>query len=185
MAYGVPPTRVMSDTGDSMMEQLPPYYAGDRIMEAVQDAQGREWERLEYARQKVRDGLAWPQLADDEFRTLGMWEAMLKLPIEPSDATVDQRRATVMATLKARFAKQGQDWEARISEMLGSGTWSYYEGPGDYEITINFPYAAGSYRAYQVRQFARRVTPAHLHITVITGEAFLVGGPSQIGLDRL
>jgi uncharacterized protein YmfQ (DUF2313 family) len=117
-------------------------------------------------------------------KILSMWETLLNLPVAPTDVPVVQRRNKVLAHIRKRHSGAGMDWVARMTEALGTSLWVYEEGPGDYQLQIAIPFASGSYTAAQALAFAKKITPAHLEISVLYSQHFLVG-ISLIGIDPL
>lgn len=156
-----------------MLDMLPPYLADDPNVVTAYTAVGNEFGRLEQAGNDYR--LKWfPANADDTYGTLGMWEMLLGLPVEPVGVTVEARRAQVLSRLRARSVAEGSEWVARLSEALAPG-WSHIEGPGEYEVTIRLPGFAGTYTRSVAESFARTITPAHLDISVIDATGFIIG----------
>lgn len=163
----------MSDKGQAMLDVMPPYYAGDDATLAVIDTQGREIERVEELLDTIQQR-AFPTLADDVYRLLGMWEALLGLPVEPVGVGVVERRAKVLAHVRKRHSSSGSDWVAVISAALGTTSWTYQEGPSAYTVTITLPYSPGTYNAAQVVALARAITPAHLHLAFTYTVGFIL-----------
>lgn len=170
--------RIVGTRAQAMLDLLPPYLAVDPNMIGVCIAVGNEIELLQQSGLDFAHKF-FPANADDDFNTLGIWESLLGLPVMPPGISVEKRRAAVVSHFRARSVAEGKEWVARLSEALGVG-WTHEEGPGPYQITIRFPYAAGGYTPEVAVAFARAITPAHIDIVATFSEGFLIG-ISQVG----
>lgn len=182
--------RILTDKAVEMLADMTPFMREDPFVQAVVAAQAAEYERLDDAARTML-GALFPAQADDVLLIgtwpaplLSMWEDLLLLPVAPAGVTLADRRAKVLAHIQGRNSAAGSDWIATLSRALGTDAWTHLEGPGDYQVTITVPSAAGSYSAGQIGQIARKITPAHLDIIVGYGSGFLVG-ISQIGIEPL
>lgn len=181
--------RTLTPAALDLLDRLPPYFQGDHNVQAYALAVANEQQRLKDAAEELRDKM-FPQNADDEYKTLQMWEDALGLPVNPAGATIQERRDKVLTLLSD--PSEGSEWVDAITDAVGSGSWSHTEGPattplgvlGDYELLIEVPHAAGSYEFSVVEQIARLITPAHLDPIVTDGGGFIIG-VSPIGADRL
>jgi hypothetical protein len=126
-------------------------------------ALGSELERVEAAGSDLVSKM-FPANADDTYGTLGLWESLLDLPVEPAGVTVAARVRSVTAAAKSRHVASAVGWGALITEILGSSGWTHSESA--YAVTVNLLGLGTSYSAGQVAQIIRRVTPAHLSVTV-------------------
>jgi hypothetical protein len=167
----------------SVLADLPPWYSEDEIVRAVITAMTNELQRIEDFANAVRTQM-YPQNADDTYGILGMWEALFGLPVQPANATLDQRRALVKAHLQKRSSGAGSDWEAAVTQALNTNQWTYIEGPGDYQVTVRFPFVAGGYTASQAVVLIQDITPAHLELVVGYTGGWLAG-VSLVGVDPL
>lgn len=174
---------VISEHGQKLLRDLPPYLDSDPWVQTIVDVCAREWKRIEDTIERGREK-SRPYNADDEFGFLSMWETLLDLPVQPAGATVAQRRAKVVASLSTRKSGSGADWIARLSEALGGMPWTHQEGPSPYQVTIFLPVETGTYTAEQVSRLARKITPAHLDISLSFGVGFIVES-SFIGIQPL
>jgi hypothetical protein len=172
----------VSERGREMLEDLMPELADATDTQQVVDMIGRELARLEAAITAASAKLL-PSRADDTYNALKMWELLLGLPVDPS-TTDEARRNLVLASIRMRRAASGADWVALIDSMLGGLAWSHTDDTPDYTVVIISPHPAGSYEALALAQFARRVTPAHLQVSVTDGDGFIVE-QSLIGVDIL
>ena len=95
-----------------------------------------------------------------------------------------ERRSRIVAAVRRAGAGSGEAWVTAINTVVGGAPWSYEEGPTAYSVTLEIPYASGTYSAVQAAVLARKVTPAHLDISPTTGAGFLIG-ISLIGQETL
>lgn len=159
---------------EELLADYPPFLQDSQVFRETLDVLVRELVRIDGAASRLREKF-FPHNADDEFRTLGMWEKLFGLPVEPVGATVAARRSAVVALYQSMNEASGAGWAQTLDTLLGGAPWSYQEGPADYSILLTVPYAGGTYSASQVAQIARRITPAHLDIVSTFDEGFLVG----------
>lgn len=173
----------VSERGARILADLMPEMQDDPFTRQVIDVAARELDRLE-ARGRDLVQKSYPHNADDTYRTLGLYERLLGLPVEPADVDLDTRRNVLLAHIRKRQDGSGEQWAHLISTAIGNTPWSHQEGPGPYQITLRIPYTPGSYTAGQVAFLARAITPAHLDTVGGFNEGFLIG-ISEIGVDAL
>lgn len=173
----------MTATADRLLDDLPPYYAGEPLVQRSYQAIANELDRLFATIEAIRVGLT-PTTANDDYKGLSMLEAQTRLPVAPAGQTEAQRRVTLLAYLSARRSGRAAAWVALLDLALGTTPWEYEIGPADYQITIKIGYAADSFTAGQIVQLARAITPAHYDIIVGFDEGFLVG-ISEVGIESL
>lgn len=166
-----------------LLHNLPPWYSEDETARAVMNVKGKELQRVEDFLAEIRRQMN-PQLADDTYGILGMWEARFGLPVKPAGVLVADRRAKVLAHIRTKQSAAGSDWEDSVGEALATTIWSYSEGPGSYQVTISFPYVVGGYSAGQALTLIRDFTPAHLQIIPAYSQGWLVG-ISLVGIEPL
>ncbi len=172
----------LADKTVGILEDLPPYLGGDRSVQAALDPVGRELARIEAAMLALREKML-PQNADDTYSTLPMWEMLLAMAVQPEGLTVDQRRARVLSRLRKRRSPASSDWVETVTTLIGT-VWSWYLGPGPYNITIVVPAEGGTLTESEIVALLRSITPAHIDIHVTTGQGFLVG-IGEVGVDAL
>lgn len=182
--------RTLTATAERLLDDLPPYLRSDPHAQgytlAFANEADRAWAMLNSLATKFL-----PHSADDEFRTLGMWERLLGLPVEPVGISEDDRSTKVVAFFRSRKAASGAKWLELLTTALGSGDWTHQEGPGDYEVTITIPFASGGYSAVAVESLLRKITPAHLVVNAQYAEGFIIGDSpgdplgSKIGEDSI
>jgi uncharacterized protein YmfQ (DUF2313 family) len=132
----------------------------------------------------VRDH-AWPHKADDTYGLLAVHERTFGLPVMPPGASVAQRRSALKARAQSRRSGWKRDWVRAMNELVGVGNWSYQENtPAGNQLTINIPYAVGSWTAAQVEALAAERTPAHVQIVMGYDQGFIVG-VSRVGQDAI
>jgi hypothetical protein len=167
----------------ALLADLPPYEANEPLVQRGYQAMANELDRMDAVREAIRAGLT-PTTANDTYLGLSMLETTMKLPVAPVGVSVAARRSTLLAYLSARRSGKGSAWKALLTLALGNTPWTYFEGPGDYQITIKIGYASGSFTAGQVLILARAITPAHIDIVAAFDQGFLIG-ISQIGIEPL
>lgn len=157
-----------------MLEELPPYLQDEHAIHIVMLAVANELDRIEALAADVRDSIA-PQAADDTYRSLAMWEAVLGLPVEPPGIEEDERLSKVKALLLARRVAYGSDWVAVIDAALAGQSWTHEDDYATYTVRLNLPGTSSSYQSKQIEAIARRITPAHLELNFNYEGGFLVG----------
>jgi hypothetical protein len=192
--------RVMTESGELRLEELPHYFRNDPQVRGYIDALSRELDRVEelinsvrecwFASDSVKD-LIEELLGDDSLQAqyLRIWEYNLGLPIAPAGMTFDQRGNIIISTIRKRTADSGADWVSVMNAAFGTGTWSYKEDYADYTLRITIPYASGTITATSVLALARAITPAHVDIVVTYaggggGGSFIIG-VSPIGVGQI
>ncbi len=173
----------MSVILDRMLSMLPAELADEALVQRVYAALAAELERASGISQAIRDGLL-PASATDTYKGLSMLEAQLGLPVAAEGLTDAQRRTAIGAWIRARRGGTGAAWVELMTLTFGSTPWTYFEGPDDFQVTIQIPYASGSLTAAQALNFARAITPAHIDIIPTYGTGFLIG-VSEIGVEPL
>lgn len=165
-----------------MLADLPLYYAGDPNALSVIDACAREIERVESLILTLRaKGL--PNTADDSYDLLAIWEFLLGLPVKPTGVTLLSRQSAVRSAYLKRNTAAGEDWVTAVTAAIGS-SWTYEENqPINYSIRVSVPDTAG-YSGGQIQKLLRDATPAHLAITVQTGDGFRVD-IDQVDIDTI
>lgn len=107
----------------------------------------------------------FPSQADDVLGTLPLWEELLALPVRPAGVSLEVRVRAVKAAAKSRHVPSNHGWVDLITEILGSSSWSFSQT--DATVTVHIFGGGTEYSIGQVTQIIRRVTPAHLAVTVI------------------
>jgi uncharacterized protein YmfQ (DUF2313 family) len=157
---------------------LPDYFREDPNAQAVVEGVSAELDRLESFLTAVQAGF-FPDNADDTYSMLSLWESIVGLPVAPAGVGLAQRANRVTAYRRRKLAS-GADWEAAITEALGSTSWTYDEVSGG--ITINIPADVGGWSSGTILTLVRRITPAHLEINAAYGTGFILG-ESKLGED--
>lgn len=133
----------LTPKSETMLADLPPYYAEAPFAVQALVALAREIQRVEDMLETIRTK-GFPQNADDEHRLLGIWEKMLNLPVEPADATIAERRVEVLAAYRERDVATGAGWVEIANELIGTG-WSHRENyPSPYYLTVQLPFLSTS-----------------------------------------
>lgn len=165
--------RTLTQKARIILGDLPPWYEVDDISTAIIQVLAKEIKRIEDFVGEVRLQM-YPGRADDKYGILARWEEFFGLPVQPN-VPLATRQQLVAAQLAKRRASTGHDWELAVTTALGSGDWDYYEGPGNYQVTITYPYRVGAYTSVQVANLIREITPAHIQILASYRQGFLVG----------
>jgi hypothetical protein len=165
--------RVLTDPAQKLLADLPPYLQDSPEAQAVEQALGNELARVEDVARRLGSKML-PHAADDEFRTLGLWELLLGLSVEPPGIALADRQSLVLAAFRARHATSGAEWENLITTALGTGAWTYTEN-NDYSITLLLPRSSTAYTIGAVQALAQRVTPAHVRLVASFTDGFVVG----------
>lgn len=173
--------RTISETGQALLDDLPPYLSDDGTVQGVIDALAREQQRITDAADAVRR-TAFPSQADDSYNMLSLWETLLGLPVKPPGVPDDQRRSKVLATLQGRDVGTGVGWTRAVEQAVGTNWQQAENTPGSYQLTVTLPYAAGSYEGRQAANIIRAITPAHIDLLISYGTGFLIG-ISLVGQD--
>src|SRR5581483_3768680 len=108
----------LSPTAERIFDSLPPYYQGDPTLSRITQAVANELDRLQAYLQAVASGLV-PKLSDDTLSMLGIWENILKLPVEPAGVSVEQRQQALQAAFTARQCRTTAEWVNAMNIALG------------------------------------------------------------------
>lgn len=135
-------TRVLSTKAQDLADDLPPYLADDPTVKGLCAGMGAELQRVENMAKGIRDQAFPLGSTANDYRLLDLWEMILKLPTPSTTATIAQRRLRVALAIRRRRSASGSTWGDLLDERMGAGNWSYYEGPGDYQVTVTLPYGA-------------------------------------------
>lgn len=136
--------RVLCDTAVRWVGDLPPFERDSKDIQAALHAVGMEIERIDAARDSLRNGF-YPAIGTDY---LALWEQELSLSVNPPDKTLAQRQQSVLGFLrKLRGEGSGLDWIDRMNALLGTG-WSYLEHtpgspspPAANTLLVTLPYS--------------------------------------------
>lgn len=160
----------LGEKAQAMLADLPPYEQDATDVQVVISAIGNELQRYEDLLDRLRAKLL-PSAADDEFRTLGIWELTLQMPVEPDGKTVLERRDLMLGNFRTRKTGYATRWVERINEALGTDAWTHEEV--GYVLIINLPDTSLS--VFTVDRVARHRTPAHLGLLIGYPQGFVVG----------
>jgi uncharacterized protein YmfQ (DUF2313 family) len=175
--------RTITETGQTLLADLPPYLSDDGTVQGVIDTLAREQQRITDAADGIRR-TAFPSQADDTYNMLLLWETLLGLPVKPPGVPDDQRRSKVLASLQGRDVGTGEGWTRAVAQAVGTNWQQAENTPGPYQLTVTLPFAAGSYEGRQAENIIRTITPAHIDLLISYGTGFLIG-VSIIGQDVL
>jgi hypothetical protein len=175
----------LSDRAAALFEYLPSTYGTDP--DDVDPVVARWLEALAFEIDRVRAlylalrATTIPASATDEVGALSRWEHLMRLPVAPAGDSDAQRRARLLGALQGRRVAHGSDWTASMEAVIGSADWEPFEHtPGPNQLTIRIPYEAGTAKAGQIAEHARRITPANQQL-IFQHEGGFVVGVSQVG----
>lgn len=175
------PTKALflaSTLAGEMIDDIPPHYREDPDVRAVIYAYAKETELKRARIDEVRRQF-FPPTADV---LLGVWEATLKMTVEPVGKTIPERQALVgEAFLRALSGDSGEEWEEALLAQAGAGT-TYEEFdpqvPSNtvppYTIRITVPFAPSSDTFARLERTLGRLVPANTDIILQSGAGFLV-----------
>jgi uncharacterized protein YmfQ (DUF2313 family) len=165
---------MLTDRATKMLATLPSYLADEPLIIRIVQAQANEVDRLDALIDKLKTELQ-PGAATDDLGLLGMWEAMLGLPVQPAGGTLAQRQAKVIGALHALSAGDAADVLAALSAAVGGEAFTVLrDTPGMLQDTLAIPYLQGSYNANVIEQIARQQWPAHRQLFVRYADGFLL-----------
>ena len=174
--------RVLTDEAEERLRELPGWAQNAPEHKAIALVTANESARMRESAQRVRDGLI-PIHANE--LTLPFWETLLRLPVNPAEQSIEQRRGRVLSQLLATPPDPaGTTWQQRITALLGP-SWSYVEeeGPGAEQQRIRVKVAAkpGSVSFQFARRVIERERPAAWVVIVESEEGFTL---DQSQLDK-
>lgn len=179
----------VSDKGREILDDLPVYAQDDRLVQGLVDSAARELQRIEDFLASLKTVLN-PTEADDTYGTLGYWERFLGLPVEPTGASEQQRRNTIIAAVEKRNAEAGTGWYSLIEAVLEGAPWTHSENTDEtgayaqYELAITgVEIETTDYRNGIFQQMVNQITPAHIQISEIeiAGDDTFRVGISEVG----
>jgi len=170
----------LSPTAERIFDSLPPYYQGEPTLSRITQAVANELDRLQAYLQAVASGLV-PKLSDDTLSMLGIWENILKLPVEPAGVSVEQRQQALQAAFTARQCRTTAEWVNAMNIALGGATWRHQVGvPAPGWITITMATTPSSYVLGILQTLMDRLVPANYQVVFATQAGFIVG-VSRVG----
>lgn len=159
---------------DAIMSTLPAYYVGEDLIERVVQAWANEVDRLDALVTKLETELQ-PGAATDDLGLLGIWEALLGLPVRPAGASQDQRLGKVVAALRSLDAFSSADVLSVMSAAVGSEAFSILrDTPDPLKDVLAIPFLAGTYNAALIESIARRAWPAHRQLFIRYSDGFIL-----------
>lgn len=164
----------LSETATRIVDSLPIWYHEDPILLRIMQAWANEVDRLDDLLDRLQDGLV-PALASDDLGMLGIWEHIVRLPVNPPDATEGQRRGKVLAIFRSAGSGSAAGYIATITAAIGTSAWRLIrDSPGDFQDTLEVPFLPDSYNAVQVLEIARRVHQAHRRLFIRFTDGFIL-----------
>lgn len=172
----MPAAAAITPLGWQLIDALPTWARDAPEFRAVQHCFAKEADYERALARRVRDNMI-PVRVDE--LGLSWWEEMLKLPVNPPDINVEDRRASVLAGIGRMIADAtGFHWVGLVTELIGLG-WSWSLDGNT--ITLVVPLLPGSEAFLRLERLVREFTPAHLDIDVSGGAGFIL---DQSQLDQ-
>jgi hypothetical protein len=173
----------VTESTENLLDNMPTLYAAAPIAVAVLGAMAEELDRLEEAVEEYRLR-QYPQNADAEWRSLEVWERLLRLPVLPNSGDT-ARRALILAAWLSRDAS-GRRWSEAIDVVVGFGNWTVTENdPSAWNLTLDFPYASATEEAGAMQALVELITPAHLDLNFNWNDTGFLVGTSLVGEDTI
>ncbi|MGH2351098.1 MAG: putative phage tail protein [Chloroflexota bacterium] len=149
---------VLSSTrGLAMKGWLPPLYAASRVLDALLEAEGQEFDAARAALLAVLD--QW--FVATATWTLDRWETLVGLPVNDSQ-TDTERREKILSRLRGYGTATINRLE-QVGEAFGAGELDVVEDYQNYTLTIIFVDTAGvPSNLSDLQATLRAVAPAHL-----------------------
>lgn len=147
---------ISSVKGRRMLENVSPIYGQSKIMRAIMEATGTEFDGAD-------------QLADEVFAQLfpqtvtwgiAYWEALLKIPSN-KELPIEQRRARVLSRMRYRWPMTRERLERIVNQFVIGKTARVVEIPYEYAFRIEIP-AEDIDWYFPMLKTVHEIKPAHL-----------------------
>jgi hypothetical protein len=150
---------VTSERGQQMLSYVPPYYSTSRIMQALYQAEGLEFDALRDALNQVLDQF----FVDTATWYLDQWESDLALAQNPS-LTDDERRWRIKSKIRG-YGTATISLVKNVAEAYDRGKVDVIEDFAAYTVHIWFVDTRGvPPNIDDLKAALRAVVPAHLDI---------------------
>lgn len=150
---------ITSTQGQLMLEYLPPYYETSRVMRALLQAGGSEFDKLRQALNETLNQF----FVNTATWGLDRWEEELGLPITP-DQPEAERRDKIISRLRG-YGTATLYVVKNVAEAYDKGAIDIVEDHAAYTITIQFVDTTGvPPNLDDLKAAVRAVVPAHLDI---------------------
>lgn len=142
-----------------MLTYLPRYYETSRIMRAILQAEGAEFDKLRQALDETLDQF----FVNTATWGLDKWEAELGLPVTP-DQPEAERRGKIISRLRG-YGTATIAVVKQVAEAYDKGAIDIVEDHAAYTVTIQFVDTTGvPPNLDDLKAAVRAVVPAHLEI---------------------
>lgn len=133
--------RTLSDTGERMLDALPPYYAETIDVRGVLDTAAAEIDSLDatintFVGDDGEEGELFPKTSA---LLLGEWEKVFNLSPEPTQSLAQRRRTIEAILLSIKSSDSAESWVTTFNALIGGG-WAYAIDYDTYTITMYLPY---------------------------------------------
>lgn len=164
-------SRPLNALGWQMLADLPPLIQDDPLTQAVIHAYSQESQRiLDKLEALIPEW--FPQLSTE--LGLPLWEARTGLTVNPEGASVEERRALVLAAFRRLLMSPSVvDYVGVLEQIVGPGfvyresnPWDPAASPPPYTVFLVLPYPAGSPIFLSAERLVRAFTPAWLDVIV-------------------
>lgn len=150
---------ITSVRGQEMLNYLPRYYETSRVMRALLQAEGAEFDKLRQALDEVLDQF----FVRTATWGLDRWEEELGLPVTP-DQPEAERRDKIMSRLRG-YGAATISVVKQVAEAYDKGAIDIVEDFAAYTITVHFVDTTGvPPNLDDLKAAVRAVVPAHLDI---------------------
>ena len=171
----MPAESALTPLGREMLARLPAFLRRDPDVMGVIHPQARELERLEERLRLIQRNL-FAALAEE---MLPLWQAIVGTTSDPPGQSIAQQQETVKAFLQTLLTSAtGLHWRKLLTTALGTGyTYKvHHDEPiiDPLTVVVVIPWEEGSSLHGAALLFARRVTQAHVELTVTEGEGFVL-----------
>lgn len=162
--------RTLTAEARARLEEMPGWAQEAPEHQALSQVFAKEGERQRAALRLVRAGMV-PISANE--LTLPLWETMLKLTVNPSGKTEEERRNLVVASILAAVPDpSGLTWQDQITKLLGP-VWTYEEKEPQ-TIHAVVPWAPGSTQFLLAERIFRKTIPAAWELELVSSEGFIL-----------
>jgi len=150
---------ITSTRGQEMLTYLPRYYETSRVMRAILQVQGSEFDKLRQALDEILDQF----FVNTATWGLDRWEEELGLPVTP-DQPEAERRDKIISRLRG-YGTATISVVKQVAEAYDKGAIDIVEDFPAYTITVHFVDTTGiPPNLDDLKAVVRAVVPAHLDI---------------------
>jgi len=150
---------VTSSKGQRMMGYLPPYYASSKIMQAIMQAEGLEFDALNLALSDILNQF----FVETATWGLDIWEKMLGIPTVPGKPD-EQRRSLIISKIRG-IGTVNVALMHNVASSYVYGTIEIIDNPATYSFTVKFCDVRGvPPNIEDLKAVIETIKPAHLAV---------------------